>query len=105
MNPLLSIATLILNVEFQLLAIYDRFGRLLHGSEILKKDVIEYIVFEKHLSNEYGTWRLHDKIIPTWMPPKEPGIKTFVKIQPVDSNVSKVDPVTPEKTVQAEATA
>ncbi|XP_012268821.2 probable 39S ribosomal protein L45, mitochondrial [Athalia rosae] len=67
----------------QVLAIYDRFGRLLHGSEIVKKDVIEYIVFEKHLSNQYGTWRLHDKIIPSWMPPKEPTMKTF--ISPVES--------------------
>lgn len=78
-----------------MLAIYDRFGRLLHGSEFVKKDVIEYIVFEKHLSNEYGIWRLHDKIIPSWMPVKEPGIKTFV--------VKKEEPVVPEEKVQAKA--
>lgn len=62
----------------QLLAIYDRFGRLMHGSEIIAKDVLEYVVFEKHLSNVYGTWRMHDKIIPDWMPPKEPSARTFV---------------------------
>lgn len=50
-----------------MLAIYDRFGRLIQGSEILKKDVLEYIVFEKHLANKYGTWRIHGKIIPSWM--------------------------------------
>nr|CAD7578018.1 unnamed protein product [Timema californicum] len=61
----------------QVLAIYDRFGRLMHGSEILAKDVLEYVVFEKHLSNQYGTWRLHEKIIPDWMPPPEPSLKTF----------------------------
>lgn len=61
----------------QVLAIYDRFGRLMHGSEILAKDVLEYVVFEKHLSNEYGTWRLHDKLIPDWMPPKEPAPITY----------------------------
>ncbi|XP_067003574.1 large ribosomal subunit protein mL45 [Anabrus simplex] len=61
----------------QVLAIYDRFGRLMHGSEILAKDVLEYVVFEKHLSNQYGQWRLHDKIIPDWMPAKEPGLKTY----------------------------
>jgi large subunit ribosomal protein L45 len=49
----------------------------LHGSEILAKDVLEYIVFEKHLSNEYGLWRLHEKIVPNWMPPKEPIAKTY----------------------------
>jgi large subunit ribosomal protein L45 len=63
----------------QTLAIYDRFGRLMHGSEIVPKDVIEYVVFEKHLSNEYGKWRLHDKIIPDWAPTREPSRKTFVE--------------------------
>lgn len=48
----------------QCLAVYDRFGRLIYGSEVLAKDVLEYVVFEKHLSNEYGLWRLHAKIIP-----------------------------------------
>lgn len=69
----------------QLLAIYDRFGRLMHGSEILAKDVLEYIVFEKHLSNVYGTWRMHDKIIPDWMPTKEPASKTFIFEEPEES--------------------
>lgn len=63
----------------QTLAIYDRFGRLMHGSEIVAKDVLEYVVFEKHLSNEYGAWRLHDKIIPDWAPPREPSRRTFVE--------------------------
>lgn len=62
----------------QSLAIYDRFGRIMHGSEIIAKDVLEYVVFEKHLSNEYGTWRIHDKIIPDWAPPREPSRKTFI---------------------------
>lgn len=65
----------------QLLAIYDRFGRLMHGSEILAKDVLEYVVFEKHISNEYGKWRLHDKIIPDWLPPKQPAPITYKFIE------------------------
>lgn len=65
----------------QLLAIYDRFGRLMHGSEILAKDVLEYVVFEKHISNEYGKWRLHDKIIPDWLPPKQPAPITYKLIE------------------------
>lgn len=75
----------------QLLAIYDRFGRLMHGSEILAKDVLEYVVFEKHLANEYGQWRLHDKIIPDWLPPREPSERTYRK--PVEP------PVAPETAV------
>ncbi|KAH7950948.1 hypothetical protein HPB52_003261 [Rhipicephalus sanguineus] len=66
----------------QTLAVYDRFGRLMHGSEAIIKDVLEYVVFEKHISNLYGTWRLHSKIIPDWQPPKEPMRKTFVKPKP-----------------------
>lgn len=60
----------------QTLAIYDRFGRLLHGSEIIAKDVLEYVVYESNISNQYGTWRLHTKIVPDWAEPKQPSIKT-----------------------------
>ncbi|KAJ7313647.1 hypothetical protein JRQ81_005223 [Phrynocephalus forsythii] len=62
----------------QTLAIYDRFGRLMYGGENVPKDVLEYVVFEKHLSNRYGQWRLHDKIVPSWAPPKDPIIKTVM---------------------------
>merc|ERR1719333_1466156 len=61
----------------QTLAVYDRFGRLIHGSEVVAKDVLEYFVFEKHLSNIYGLWRLHSKIVPDWLPAREPGRLTF----------------------------
>lgn len=61
----------------QSLAIYDRFGRLMHGSEILAKDVLEYVVFEKNISNLYGEWRMHDKIVPAWAEPKEPSPTTY----------------------------
>lgn len=66
----------------QQLAVYDRFGRLLHGSEILAKDVLEYIVYEKHLSNMYGVWRIHAKIIPDWAPVKDPSKLTTVLAEP-----------------------
>ncbi|XP_063594457.1 large ribosomal subunit protein mL45-like [Penaeus indicus] len=61
----------------QTLAVYDRFGRLQHGSEVVAKDVLEYVVFEKHVANTYGVWRVHDKIIPDWMPPRQPSYKTY----------------------------
>ncbi|NWI68123.1 RM45 protein, partial [Todus mexicanus] len=59
----------------QILAIYDRFGRLMYGGEQAPKDVLEYVVFERYLVNPYGTWRMHGKIVPEWAPPKEPIIK------------------------------
>ncbi|KAK8729209.1 hypothetical protein OTU49_008677, partial [Cherax quadricarinatus] len=61
----------------QILAVYDRFGRLQHGSEVVARDVLEYVVFEKHIANTYGIWRIHDKIIPDWMPPRQPTLKTY----------------------------
>lgn len=72
------------NYLLQILAVYDRFGRLMHGSEILKKDVLEYIVFEKHLAYEYGTWRIHAKIIPPWMPPRDSVSRTYAQPPPVE---------------------
>lgn len=50
----------------------------MQGSEILRKDVLEYVVFEKHLANEYGCWRIHGKIIPTWMSPTNVVESTYV---------------------------
>lgn len=61
--------------SLQTLAIYDRFGRLMYGQEDVPKDVLEYVVFEKHLTNPYGSWRMHGKIIPSWAPPKQPILK------------------------------
>jgi len=63
----------------QMLAVYDRFGRLLYGSEKHPKDVLEYVVFEKHLADELGKWRVHDKIIPEWLPPLDPVVSTLVQ--------------------------
>lgn len=62
----------------QALAIYDRFGRLMYGQEDVPKDVLEYVVFEKHLMNPYGSWRMHGKIVPPWAPPKQPILKTVM---------------------------
>lgn len=61
----------------QCLAIYDRFGRLMYGSENVVKDVLEYVVLENHISNLYGHWRIHSKIIPEWMPSRDPILRTY----------------------------
>ena len=57
---------------------YDRFGRLIHGSETVTKDVLEYVIFEKHLANIYGSWCLHGKIMPIWIKDKPSGNLTHV---------------------------
>ncbi|KAJ3638442.1 hypothetical protein MTP99_001806 [Tenebrio molitor] len=90
----------------QMLAVYDRFGRLMHGSEIIGKDVLEYVVFEKHLANEYGRWRIHGKIIPDWLPPKEPSPITYVRpvetATPPETAVTETSKI-PEKEVSKES--
>jgi len=75
-NELFGQVTVRLHTQ-QTLAVYDRFGRLMHGSESTVKDVLEYIVFEKHLTHQYGTWKIHGKIIPEWLPPRESINKTY----------------------------
>lgn len=50
----------------------------MHGSETVAKDVLEYVVFEKHLSSFYGTWRIHHKIIPDWLPELGSSPRTYV---------------------------
>jgi len=66
-------------VVLKILAIYDRFGRLAHGSEKLAKDCLEYVVFENHIADEYGCWRLHGKILPDWLPRQQPVLRTLRK--------------------------
>jgi len=76
----------------QTLAVYDRFGRLSYGDEKLAKNVLEYVVFEKHMTNMYGVWRVHDKIVPEWSEPKMPILKTYVQQAPYKlHNVTEED--------------
>jgi len=63
----------------QKLAIYDQFGRLYLGSKDIARDVLEYVVFERHLVDLYGAWRMHAKIVPKWLPSKDAVIPTFRK--------------------------
>lgn len=90
----------------QMLSIYDRFGRLMYGSETVAKDILEYVVFEKHIADIYGQWRVHGKIIPDWMPPREPLLKTYreVVFEPIPDEKSEVT-VSGEKDSKSSATA
>ncbi|KAI0233971.1 putative 39S ribosomal protein L45, mitochondrial [Lamellibrachia satsuma] len=86
----------------QTLALYDRFGRLMYGGENLVKDCLEYVVYEKHLSDEYGRWRVHGKIIPTWMPPPPSLYRTMKQphFDPVEDNEDKGSEVTQAKPLE-----
>lgn len=86
----------------QTLAIYDRFGRLMHGSEILAKDVLEYVVLEKNISNLYGEWRMHDKIIPSWAEPKQPSPTTYRFIERGDDDeIEETNTLQQEQAIEA----
>ena len=86
----------------QILAVYDRFGRLIHGHPHVAKDVLEYVVYEKHLANFYGKWRLHGKIIPEWLSAqRQPSLLTQV-IEEDDDQAPSSPPVE-EKEESSEA--
>ena len=51
----------------------------MYGGENLIKDCLEYVVFEKHISDEYSRWRLHAKIVPKSLEPADPVIRTIRK--------------------------
>ncbi|KJH48330.1 Tim44-like domain protein [Dictyocaulus viviparus] len=72
----------------QKLAIYDRFGHLLLGSETEPREVVEYVVFENHIAVIDGTWRLHDKVYPKWVAPKQ-GVLTTYALVPKKENVNE----------------
>ena len=61
----------------------------MYGSEVVAKDVLEYVVFEKHLANEYGRWRIHSKVVPDWMPARDPVARTWRKEPPVETEVEE----------------
>jgi hypothetical protein len=66
------IAQLIVRMHsVQKLAIYDRFGHLLLGSSTEPKECLEYVVFENHIADSDGVWRLHDKVYPSNFAPKQ----------------------------------
>ena len=58
-------------ILIQILAVYDRFGRLIHGHPHVAKDVLEFVVFERHIANVYGKWRMHAKLYPEWLHEKQ----------------------------------
>lgn len=72
----------------------------MHGSEIIAKDVLEYVVFEKHIANEYGRWRIHGKIIPDWLPPREPSKRTFIHKESEEEPEIEDRPATTVETIE-----
>lgn len=77
----------------------------MHGSEILAKDVLEYVIFENNISNQYGVWRLHAKIIPDWTPPREPSRKTYRVVEETTDENNNDESTSQEDAVESVQTS
>lgn len=81
----------------QTLALYDQWGRLLLGSPDVAQEVVEYPIFERHLSDPNSRWRIHGKIRPRWDPKanrRYPLIQTFPKkLEEEAQKKTRSDPV------------
>ena len=51
-----------LNIN-QILAVEDRNGRLISG-KTTPRELLEYVVLERHLADEHGTWKICGKLYP-----------------------------------------
>lgn len=51
----------------------------MYGNEGQPKDVLEYVIFERVLTYSYSQWRVHSKIVPSWLPRTDPVLYTFEK--------------------------
>ena len=49
-------------VYLKVMAIKDKHGRHITGSDKEVKEVVEYVVFERHLTNKYGVWKVCGKL-------------------------------------------
>jgi len=83
----------------QTVAIYDRFGRLAYGDPELKRTVLEFVVFEKRVSDTYGTWRMHGKIEPDFCEAKPPVHKTFRVPEHEEINEADIEKMAAEDVV------
>jgi len=72
----------------QKVAIFDRFGHLLLGSQNEPRNCLEYVVFENHIASWDGIWRFHDKVYPKWLEPKASVNRPGLLIEKQKENVS-----------------
>lgn len=85
----------------QSLAIYDRFGRLIFGHPTSPIDILEYIVFENHITDEYGIWRIHAKMVPPWATTRTSSHITQKIEAPAVDNLEKQLPSTDGSVVES----
>lgn len=47
-----------------MLAVYDKVGRLLRGHPAEPRDVVDYVVLERHIVSPNSSWRVAGKLPP-----------------------------------------
>ncbi|XP_065839439.1 large ribosomal subunit protein mL45-like isoform X2 [Oscarella lobularis] len=50
----------------QILAVYDQLHRLVQGDEHNARNVVDYVVMERHIVEKGTPWRICGKVIPHW---------------------------------------
>ena len=50
--------------SLKVMAIKDKHGQHIKGSDKEVREVVDYVVFERHLTNKYGKWRVCGKLFP-----------------------------------------
>ena len=61
---LLYLLVLIYNLLIQLFGVRHRFGKLLRGDDEKERDVIDYVVLERHIVEPLSVWRVCGKVAP-----------------------------------------
>ena len=51
-------------VYLKVMALKDKHGRHISGSDKEVREFVDYVVFERHLTNEYGVWKVCGKLHP-----------------------------------------
>jgi len=49
-------------VYMKVMAIKDKHGRHITGSDKEVKEIVDFVVFERHLTNKYGVWKVCGKL-------------------------------------------
>ncbi|XP_028399405.1 39S ribosomal protein L45, mitochondrial-like [Dendronephthya gigantea] len=52
-----------LNID-QISAVEDRNGRIITGDKNKPREILEFVVLERHLANEHGSWKICGKLYP-----------------------------------------
>jgi len=68
---------------FQVVAAYDQRGKLVDGDDKQPKDTIDYVVFERQLTDQSSVWRIAGKL-----PSQQPYLSRSAPVVTLPSRVA-----------------